>query len=248
MRPTWDGARHLADLGGAALVAGGETRRGRVYRSAAPEWMTGRGWNDARSAGVSTVVDLRNEMERGRNGAHPVLDAGATAGITFVHAPTEDPSDADFLATCGPWLDHPCSWTDNLRMFPQQVARVLGAVARADSPVLVHCAGGRDRTGMVCSLLLMLAGATPETIVASYEGGFRGAAEHRGHGWSFDQVAGAWVPSVDEVWTEGELDAALDDRRPVLLEWIETFDAWTYVAVAGADDETRQRLGGLLVH
>lgn len=247
MRPTWDGARNLADLGGSALVAGGETKRGRVYRSAAPEWMTGRGWDDARSAGVSTVVDLRNEMEHGRTDAHPVLAAGATVGITFVHAPTEDPSDADFLQHCGPWLDHPRSWTDNLRMYPQKMVRVLEGVARAGSPVLVHCAGGRDRTGMVCSLLLLLARATPEAIVASYEAGFRGAAEHRGHGWSLDQVAGTWVPSVDEAWTEDELDAALDDRRPVLLEWVETFDVQEYLVAAGVDEDTRRRLGVLLV-
>ena len=247
MRPTWDGARNLADLGGLALVAGGETRHGRVYRSAAPEWMTGRGWDDARSAGVSTVVDLRNEMEHGRTDAHPVLAAGATAGITFVHAPTEDPSDADFLQQCGPWLDRPRSWAVNLRMFPQKVARVLEAVARADSPVLIHCAGGRDRTGMVGSLLLLLAGATPGSIVANYESGFRGAAEHRGHGWSLDQAAGSWVPSVDEQWTEDELDAALDDRRPALLDWVETFDAEEYLVAAGADEGTRRRLAVLLV-
>ena len=247
MRPAWDGARNLFDLGGWALVGGGETRHGRVYRSAAPEWMTGRGWDDARSAGVSTVVDLRNEMEHGRTGAHPVLDAGATAGITFVSAPTEDPTDAAFLETCGPWLDHPRSWADNLRLYPHKIARVLEAVARADSPVLVHCAGGRDRTGMVCSLLLLLAGATPESIVASYEAGFRGAAEHRGHGWSLDQVSGTWVTSVDEAWTEDELDAALDVRRPVLLEWVETFDARAYVVAAGLDEETGRRLEVLLV-
>ena len=191
---------------------------GRIHRSAAHEWMTGRGWDHARQAGVTTVVDLRNEMELGRTTEHPVLDSGATAGITFVHAPTEDPHDAEFVRRCGPWLDHPCSWTTNLQMYPQKIVRVLDAVARATSPVLIHCAGGRDRTGMIGSFLLLLAGAAPESIVANYESGFRGAAEHRGHGWSFDQVAGEWVSSADEVWTEGELDAALDDRRPALLE------------------------------
>jgi hypothetical protein len=100
---------------------------------------------------------------------------------------------------------------------------------------------------MVCSLLLLLAGAAPESIVASYEAGFRGAAEHRGHGWSFDQVAGGWVPSVDEVWTDDELDAALHDRRPVLLEWVETFDARAYLVAAGVDEDTRRRLEVLLI-
>ena len=33
----------------------------------------------------------------------------------------------------------------------EKFARVFAAIADADGPVLVHCAGGRDRTGMVCS-------------------------------------------------------------------------------------------------
>ena len=247
MRPTWDGARNLADLGGLELVGGGETRPGRVFRSAAREWMTDRGWDEARAAGVMTIVDLRNEMEHGRSGAHPAIDARSTEGVTIVSAPTEDPTDAVFLERCGPWLDHPCSWTVNLQMYPAKIARVLEAVGRSTSPVLIHCAGGRDRTGMIGSLLLLLAGATPDAVVANYEAGFRGAAEHRGHGWSFDEVTDGWVLAADEAWTGQELDAALDDRRPALREWIETFDAAGYVGAAGVDGETRRRLTGLLV-
>ena len=37
--PAWDGARNLGDLGGLALTAGGTTAPGRVFRSAAPEWV-----------------------------------------------------------------------------------------------------------------------------------------------------------------------------------------------------------------
>lgn len=243
----WDGARNLGDLGGLALVAGGETARGRIYRSAAHEWITGRGWVHARQAGVTTVVDLRNDMEVGRTSEHPVLGAGATAGITFVNAPTENPRDAEFLRQCGPWLDHPCSWTTNMQMYPEKISRVLDVVVRATSPVLIHCAGGRDRTGMIGSLLLLLAGAASASIVANYEAGFRGAAEHRGHGWSFDQVAGEWVSSAGEVWTGDELDAALDDRRPALLDWVETFDAQSYLTAAGVDSVTRRRLELLLI-
>jgi hypothetical protein len=246
-RPTWDGARNLGDLGGLPLASGGETRAGRVYRSAAPEWMTDRGWDDARAAGLSTVIDLRNAMERGRAEVHPVVSDDATAGVTVVHAPTEDPEDQEFLAECGPWLDHPCSWAANLRFYPGKIARVLAAVAEADGPVLVHCAGGRDRTGMIGSILLVLAGATTEAVIANYEDGFRGAAEHRGHGLSFDTDSGTWVSAPDEVWDEEELDAALADRRPALTEWLETFDVEAYVVDAGVGAATVARLQQLLL-
>jgi hypothetical protein len=132
-------------------------------------------------------------------------------------------------------------------MFPEKIARVLDAVGRSTSPVLIHCAGGRDRTGMVGSLLLLLAGATPDSIAANYEAGFRGAAEHRGHGWSFDEVTDGWVLVADQAWTDQELDTALDDRRPALLDWVETFDAEGYLVAAGVDEGTQRRIERLLV-
>lgn len=242
----WDGARNLGDLGGLPLVDGGTTRQSRVYRSAAPEWMTDQGWDDVRAAGLGTVIDLRNEMERGRGDVHPVVRAEAMAGITIVHAPTEDPADEEFLAECGPWLDHPRSWAPNLHLFPDKILRVLTAVAEADAPVLIHCAGGRDRTGMIGSILLVLAGATHQSIVANYEAGFRGAAEHRGHGWSFDPGTGEWVPAEDESWSTEELEAALADRRPALVEWLRSFDVEAYARGSGVETEALDSLRRLL--
>ena len=246
--PKWDGARNLGDLGGLPLSTGGHTKTGRVFRSAAPEWMTSKGWDDARAAGVATIVDLRNEMERGRVEDHPVLDADAMAHVTVVHAPTEDPEDEQFLKECGRWLDHPRSWTPNLHLYPDKIARVLRAIAEAGTPLLIHCAGGRDRTGMIGSMLLVLAGATPESVVANYEAGFRGAAFHRGHGWAYNADTGEWVPPTDQAWTEEELDAALADRRVVLLEWVEKFDVAAYVLESGVAEEHLARLEHLLLN
>jgi len=204
--------------------------------------MTSRGWAEAREAGLATVIDLRNEMERGRTDLHPDCDSDVMAGIAVVHAPTEDPEDEEFLAECGPWLDHPRSWTSNLRFYPDKIARVLHAVAESNGPVLIHCAGGRDRTGMIGSMLLMLAGATDEAVVANYEAGFRGAAQHRGHGLAFDVDTGQWVAQAEEALGEEELEAALAERRPALMEWLRTFDVEAYVLGSGVEPATLTRL------
>ncbi len=245
--PAWDGARNLADLGGLPLCTGSRTVSGKVFRSAAPEWMTDQGWVDARAARLAAVIDLRNEKERGRREQHPVLHRAAAADIAVVHTPTEDPDDAEFLAECGPWLDHPRSWAANLRLYPDKIARVFTALAESDGPVLLHCAGGRDRTGMVGSMLLVLAGATPEAVVANYESGFRGAAGHRGHGWSYDADVGEWTQAAEEPWTRDELDRALADRRPVLLEWVATTDVRGYLLDAGVSAEHVATLEALLL-
>lgn len=245
--PAWDGARNLADFGGLPLLTGGSTTKGRVFRSAAPEWMTSQGWDDARAAGLTAVIDLRNDMERGREDAHPVLDPDAMAEVTVVHAPTENPDDGQFLTECGPWLDHPRSWGPNLRLYPDKIAQALTAIAEVDGPLLIHCAGGRDRTGMIGSILLVLAGVTPKAIVANYEAGFRGAAHHRGHGWAYSPGTGEWISPTEEAWTEDELVAALADRRAVLLGWVAESNVRGYLLDAGVSEENLARLERLLV-
>lgn len=208
--------------------------------------MTGRGWNDARAAGLKTVIDLRNDMERGGDDAHPQLDEGAKAGIAVVRAPTEDPDDQRFLTQCGPWLDHPRSWRPNLLLYPDKIARVLTAVAEASGPLLIHCAGGRDRTGMIGSMLLVLGGATPEAVVANYEAGWRGAAHHRGHGWSYDSDTGRWAEPIEEPWLDEDIDVALLDRRPTLLDWIAETDVRSYLLAAGVSGGHLESLERLL--
>lgn len=233
--PGWEGARNLADLGGLPLAGGGRTAHRVVWASGAPDEITDRGWAQARAAGLRRVVDLRNAVEREQ--------ALAPEDVEVVHAPTEDPYDEEFLTECGQWLDHPRSWTPNLERYPGKVARAVLGVAEADGGVLLHCAGGRDRTGMVGSLLLVLAGVDVEGVVANYERGFRGAAEHRGHTLAYDTSSGQWAPeAADHAWEADEIDRALADRRPALHEWHATFDVAGYLAAAGVGVDARRRL------
>lgn len=108
-----------------------------MWRSAATEWMTTAGWRAARTAGLARIVDLRNEVERGREPQHPVVGASTASAVEVVHAPTEDPDDAGFLAECGAWLDHPRSWEPNAQRYPDKLARVFIAIADSPGPVLV---------------------------------------------------------------------------------------------------------------
>ncbi|WP_446664989.1 tyrosine-protein phosphatase [Flexivirga sp. B27] len=244
--PVWHGSRNLRELGGHRLVGGGLTKRNVVFRSGAPEWLTGDGWRAARADGLRKVVDLRNAEERGRRSDHPSVDDSAYEGIEFAHVPTEDPNDPVFLAECGQWLDHPRSWSPNIALYPGKFAAVFSAIASSPGPVLIHCAGGRDRTGMVCAMLLSLAGAEPESICADYEAGFRGAAEHRGHGMVYDTAAGQWTTAVNEKWTAEELDESLADRLPALRAWVDGTDVRSYLIEAGLAQRDLDVLTGLL--
>jgi protein-tyrosine phosphatase len=52
---------------------------------------------------------------------------------------------------------------------PQSVITAVRAIANAaPGCVVFHCAAGKDRTGLLALVLLTLAGATPDEIIADY--------------------------------------------------------------------------------
>jgi len=243
----WPGARNLRDLGGRALRDGGVTAAGRVFRSGAPEYLTDEGWQKAKAAGLRTVIDLRNApVETGRGPHHPVIGPESLNGLVVVPAPTEDPGDAEFLRVCGPWLDHPRSWADNARLAPARITAVMRAIASADSAILVHCAGGRDRTGMICAMLLDLAGATADAIADDYADGWRGAGAYSGHSWAYDLRRQTWREQHQPSAEPAELQRQLAGREPALREWIRSFGTGGYLASNGLTNGEISTLKALL--
>lgn len=144
----WEGAVN------ARLLAGD------IYRMGRSEWLTERGWQQVMADGVRTVIDLRNPGERLRRPTDPVVGEAAMAGFDVVNLPTEDPDNPKYQELCKPYLNHPNYYADILRLFPDQVAAVVKELAAARGAVVIHCSAGRDRTGLIASLLLALLGET----------------------------------------------------------------------------------------
>ena len=55
-----------------------------------------------------------------------------------------------------------------LDMIPHRLAALLDLATKSDGPVLVHCAAGKDRTGVAVAALLLVGGAEPADVVADY--------------------------------------------------------------------------------
>jgi protein tyrosine/serine phosphatase len=51
---------------------------------------------------------------------------------------------------------------------PEQVVAALRSIARSEGAALVHCAAGKDRTGVVVALALTAAGVQPQAVVGDY--------------------------------------------------------------------------------
>jgi protein-tyrosine phosphatase len=164
-RLDWEGGVNVRDLGGLRLAAGGVTRRGALVRSGALDGLTAAGWAALHAHGVRTVIDLRNDDERGPDLAPRPPD------LTTVRVPFDSIDDRDFwdLWATGPQFGTPLYYEPFLQRFPDRTARVVTAIANAGpGGVLFHCGAGRDRAGLVALLLLALAGVAHDDIADDY--------------------------------------------------------------------------------
>lgn len=93
----WEGCFNARDLGGMA-TASGQTRWGALVRADSLDRLTADGWNSLVAHGIRTVVDLRNDDERG------VDAAPRPASLTTVHLPLDRTDDRDFW---GKWESGP---------------------------------------------------------------------------------------------------------------------------------------------
>jgi len=161
----WDGCFNVRDLGGLRTADGRVVRRGALVRADALERLTAAGWRALEAHGVRTVVDLRNADEIGADAAP------RPAGLTTVRLALDRIEDREFWDrwSDGPVFGTPLYYRPHLDRFAHASAAVVAAIAHAvPGGVAYHCAGGRDRTGMITILLLALAGVDPDDIAADY--------------------------------------------------------------------------------
>ena len=153
------------DLGGLATDDGRTVRRGILYRADGVNRLAGDDLEKARALRLSTVVDLRTDGEIERGGRFPVDEHP----VEWHHLPmlTRMWSEDDLVVTTGAADFLRDRYVDMLT----DGAASLGVIARLvgdGTPLLFHCAAGKDRTGVVAAYLLGLAGVARSEIVADY--------------------------------------------------------------------------------
>jgi protein tyrosine/serine phosphatase len=166
------GAVNARDLGGLPTVDGHVTRSGVLLRADNLQDLTQADIDILRARGLGTVLDLRTAAEVEILGPGPLHDTP----VKHVHLdliphgfegrsvlertiPDEDaPEHA---------VDH--LYFDYVRDAPLEVATALRTIADPGSgAVLVHCAAGKDRTGVLVALALSLVGVRRDAVVADY--------------------------------------------------------------------------------
>ncbi|HEY7602636.1 MAG TPA: tyrosine-protein phosphatase [Gaiellaceae bacterium] len=166
----WDGCINVRDLGGLPTEDGRSTRSGSVIRADSVGLLSRAGWEAVAEAGVARIVDLRQEDEA-------VDDPPRELPIEVVDVPIFDGLDDEDWATVEALAAGAATSAESQRRvylhfldrarhrFVAAVAAVAGA---PEGAVVVHCHGGKDRTGIVVALLLRLAGVPIDVIAADY--------------------------------------------------------------------------------
>lgn len=129
--------------------------------------------------GLEVVLDLRTDVEVALEGPGPLTGEPRvriehrslypqTTGNTDLDAatvkPWQEPQPGEF-ATESPVVR---AYLSYLLARPDSIVASVRAVARARGAALVHCAAGKDRTGVVVALALDSAGVSRDMIVRDY--------------------------------------------------------------------------------
>jgi len=164
------GGRNFRDLGGYESTDGRKVRWQCLFRSGTLAGLTAADQQLLARLGVRTVCDLRTTSERNsepsswKPDAGQVmtwdyeLDAGAVMGAFRVGIPTPERVRAAITEF---YLTAPEDFADRL-------TAIFELLAAGETPLVMHCTAGKDRTGVATAVVLRALGVSQQTVVDDY--------------------------------------------------------------------------------
>lgn len=245
---SWEGCFNVRDLGGLRTRDGHAVRWGALVRSDLLCRLTPAGAAALVDHGVRSIVDLRFKDEVARDWDRYPFRPAEGSPVRYVNAPLDAGRDPDAHANVLAAYLAAKSRAELNRLDLDWHATGIGAAVReiADAPpggVLVHCHGGKDRTGIVVALVLSVLGVDDGDIADDYA-----------------MTTLALEPLISEWLDEQAFDDAERERltglatpaRDAMLDTLAYLrdrygSAEEYLAAAGVTDEHVERLRARLL-
>ncbi|GIX30409.1 MAG: protein-tyrosine-phosphatase [Porticoccaceae bacterium] len=172
-----EGAFNFRDFGGYPSRFGGAVRRAVLYRSDGLHRLSAADRARVAALGIRTLCDLRRARERER------MPSRWPEGVPVerLHLPLigdEVPTSRERLAVEGLGRDPQVARAVMADIYRRMVSEPLAQASLASLltrladdgavPLLIHCSGGKDRTGVACALILSLLGVPEDWVLADY--------------------------------------------------------------------------------
>jgi len=215
------GTRNLRDVGGYPTLDGRRTRWRTVFRSDCLDQLTPVSQDELLALGVRTIIDLREHDELAER---PNVFA-TSAHVAYRWLPFWDqPLPERGLPDLG------VGYVRELDLRGERLVAICRALlGPAALPALIHCAAGKDRTGVVVALLLAVAQVPDAVIIEDYAMSAtclgpayldEGRQWLTSRGWSWEQYGHNWssppermartLAHVQQRW--GSAEAYLQDH------------------------------------
>lgn len=204
-----ESAVNFRDIGGYPTAAG-SVRWGRVYRSDNLSRLTVSDARRIRELGIVSVLDLRTttELEESRFPTEEIP-------VGFHHFPLLDEiPDPDRFRMAPGMLGN--QYVEMAEQAASNIGEAIQLFAKKETqPAVIHCAAGKDRTGVLVAVLLGLLGVERDVIVADYamSGEAMGRLRH--------SLMERYPEGVDVIRGADELFSAAPSNIVRLLDWID---------------------------
>ncbi len=170
-----DRVLNFRDFGGYYTASGARVARGRLYRSAHFADASDADVAKLDAMNIAIVVDLRRPEERAREPNRWPGEGGRTISAGGGHGDALPPH-LEALFQDNLTAESVADYMRRIyREFPFEPRHIelyrawFAELMNSDAPAVIHCAAGKDRTGLGCALTLHALGVNEEAIFADYE-------------------------------------------------------------------------------
>ncbi|SDH45402.1 tyrosine-protein phosphatase [Nonomuraea jiangxiensis] len=161
----FDRLHNFRDLGGYRGAGGRTVRWGRLYRSGSLARLAGEDRERFLALGIRTVIDLRYPWEIEAQGRVPELAGTDYLNLSIEHRPYDQ---AEIDPAVDPWRYLADRYAEVAVDGVAELRRTIEVIAGDSGPLVFHCKSGKDRTGLVAALVLVLLGVAEEDVVADF--------------------------------------------------------------------------------
>ncbi|HEY3814650.1 MAG TPA: tyrosine-protein phosphatase [Caulobacteraceae bacterium] len=169
-----EGVENFRDFGGYATASGARLREGKLFRSGHYNRATDTDLQRLDALGIATVVDLRRASERADQ---PSRRAPGFAGLVIENPDAEivEAPHVSFLRNTDLTEDAVRGFmVDTYRAMPfdarhiDMFRRYFDALQTGEGAVVIHCAAGKDRTGLLAALTHHAVGVARDDLMQDY--------------------------------------------------------------------------------